>query len=90
MVPLLHVEGPDTTTADEPLNVPPERSNVPTATPPWLLKVKPPPLRLISVAVRDWRLLKTPVPLLAIREFPGLVTIAVLVNVVVPLANVVL
>jgi hypothetical protein len=89
MVPTIHVEAPDMTTSEEPLNVPPERSNVIAVAPPVLLKVNPPPLRLIAVTVIAWRLLKTPVPPLADREFPRLVTVAVFVYVVVPPANVV-
>src|SRR4051812_48100728 len=51
IVPTLQVEAPDTTTLEEPLSVPPERSNVTAAAPPMLLKVRPPPLRLIVVTV---------------------------------------
>src|SRR4051812_40131029 len=70
IVPILQVEAPDTTTLEEPLSVPPERSSVLAAAPPELLKVKLPPLRLTEVTVMDWTLLKTPAPLVEIRAFP--------------------
>jgi len=68
MVPPVHVDAPDTTTSDDPPNMPLVRSNV--------LAVAP-------------VLLKTAVPPLIVRELPPAI-VAVLVNVVVPLAKVML
>ena len=51
MVPPVHVDAPDITTLDDPPNVPPLRSNVLAAAPPVLLKVNPPPVRLVAITV---------------------------------------
>jgi hypothetical protein len=53
MVPLLHVEAPDTTTVDEPPNVPELRFSVVLVAPPVLLNVKLPPLMSTAVTAID-------------------------------------